>query len=705
MRVVALAEIADAVDAVLDSPQNQVQAVCVDYFDTLVYRSVYPQNTKLLASCQFAVYLGRLSGRTIYELRQELEGALCAENAASGKDAEFALPELGARLFHLLRKLWENDASFPGQAEFVETFCSIELAVEKAVQELYPEMVTLLGKLRQRCIPLYLVSDFYLPSSLFKEILIDNGLSSFFSEIFVSADYGRTKGAGGLYEIVIERLGLSASQLLMIGDNPHADQAMAERAGVQSLLVDVADRKAQYLAMRREEEVCSLDPKRVREAFAAVLKRGKDIPFLEMGASLWLFVARLFSILTERRVGDVFFCSKEGEFLKQLFTLYQERFFGRQVIASHYLLVSRKSTFICSLKTLENESFDRLFAQYRDLSLKEFVLSLNFSQSDVQELRNVFPRDWEARLADIGRHEDLRALLDTPMFQVKYEQHRFTQKENFLTYLQSFNVDFATAGLHLVDVGWKGSIQNNLYFALDEKIAVQGYYVGLLSPSALSEQNHKTGVLFSDHPEHSPFIHVYNNNRSLFEMVLGASHGSADGYFTETQFQQVREQRRSTSIGGNDAAQKVVATVLDLPEERNLYETRIRPLQCEYLRIFKEMTEANRELYCRFPDFEWFAEQHARMLFFPKAAEVDFFARLYHLENFGLFEFTTFDVNGGVGFWQRLKNLRALLKNPAGYLETGVWPPIILRRLGLSWLQAVDGRKRWRRVFGEKRCC
>lgn len=705
MKAVALAEIADAVKGVLNSPQNQVQAVCIDYFDTLVYRSVYPQTTKLLASCQLAVFLGRLSGRTIFEIRQELEVSLCSENAASGKDAEFALPDLGARLFHLLGDIWKNDTSFPGQAEFVETFCCIELTVEKAVQQLYPEMVDLLRMLRQRSMPLYLISDFYLPSSLFKEILTFNGLSCLFTEIFVSADYGRTKGAGGLYEIVIERLGLNASQLLMIGDNAHADLAMAERAGFQSLLVDVAKRKEQYLNMRREEENCFLDPKKTDDAFAAVLKRGKDIPFLEMGASLWLFVSRLFSILIERRVVDVFFCSKEGEFLKQLFMLYQERLFGRQVITSHYLLVSRKSTFICSLKTLEHESFDRLFKQYRDLSLKEFVLSLNFSHSEMQELRKTFPRDWDARLADISRHEDLRALLDTPMFKAKYEQHRRIQKENFLTYLQSFNVDLATAGLHLVDVGWKGSIQNNLYFALDEKITVHGYYVGLLSPSALSERNHKTGVLFSDFPEHSPFIHVYNNNRSLFEMVLGASHGSADGYFTETQFAEVREQRRSTSIGVDDATQKVVATVLDLPEERQLYEAQIKPLQSEYLLIFTGLMEAYRDLYCRFPNFEWFAEKHARMLFHPKAAEVDFFARLYHLENFGLFEFTTFNVHGEVGFWQRLKNLRALLKNPAGYLETGVWPPIILRRLGLSWLQAVDGWKRRRRVFGEKRCC
>ena len=33
--------------------------------------------------------------------------------------------------------------------------------------------------------------------------------------------------------------------------------------------------------------------------------------------------------------------------------------------------------------------------------------------------------------------------------------------------------------------------------------------------------------------EQSSYHNIYNNNRSLFEMVLGASHGSADFYLRE----------------------------------------------------------------------------------------------------------------------------------------------------------------------------
>jgi deoxyxylulose-5-phosphate synthase len=72
---------------------------------------------------------------------------------------------------------------------------------------------------------------------------------------------------------------------------------------------------------------------------------------------------------------------------------------------------------------------------------------------------------------------------------------------------------------------------------------------------------------------------------------------------------------------------------------------------------------------------------------------------LYHLENFGLFEFTDFQAGGKILLSQKLKNLRMLLKDPAMMLETGVWPPVIFRRLGLEFLQPLDGRKRLKRLF------
>jgi hypothetical protein len=91
------------------------------------------------------------------------------------------------------------------------------------------------------------------------------------------------------------------------------------------------------------------------------------------------------------------------------------------------------------------------------------------------------------------------------------------------------------------------------------------------------------------------------------------------------------------------------------------------------------------------------------MVFKPSKEEIDFFTRLYHLENFGIFEFTDFQTAGTLSLSQRLYNLKQLIKDPAAYLETGTWPPVILERLGLGFLQPVDGKKRYVRVFGKNK--
>jgi hypothetical protein len=85
------------------------------------------------------------------------------------------------------------------------------------------------------------------------------------------------------------------------------------------------------------------------------------------------------------------------------------------------------------------------------------------------------------------------------------------------------------------------------------------------------------------------------------------------------------------------------------------------------------------------------------MVFRPTREEVDFFERFYHLENFGIFEYTTFRRGNNASWKQRWANFKGVLLHP-DVLESGIWPPIILRRMGVGPLRYYDG---WRRSIGE----
>lgn len=675
--------------------------ICFDFFDTLVTRKVYPEATKRLAAKNLAAALGNaLDGETIYGIRAGLEKRICKDNHRRGFDLEFSVAEMATELFSVL-ELIKGASLHLDREDFIELVEDIEIQTELRVQQPLEDTVHLLQFVKQNNIVTCLISDFYLPARLFSRLLEHHGIKQHFDHLFVSADYKVGKGgSGGLYKIVADTLRVEPRQMVMLGDNHHADVVMAQQAGLSAFHLDRSDIRERYEAMAAAENNGVGHRVVLEEGFTKVFTSCSSMNFAEMGLSLWLFTHKLFHTLYEDSKHTVFFCSKEGEFLRRLFVQYQELRFGRQLIDAKYLLVSRKATFICSLRALEEEDFSRLFSNYRDLSLKEFLLSLNFSEVEARKLCEQHGFDFGQRYTDLSQQDVFLSLRQSPSFKASYERHRKSQKENFRTYLSSFGIQPEKDGLALVDVGWKGSIQNNIFYALDAKVSISGYYLGLLSPTELSEKNNKKGVLFSDYPAHSPYIHAYNNNRSLFEMLLGATHGSADGYFTQEEYLEQQKVRKSMEFTGKDVAGKVIVTVVDLPEERVLYEQKIRPLQ-------ENMAEMNRlltEQFCALPGdppaLTWFAKHHARMVFSPTLKEVDFFSELYHLENFGLFEFTEFNTAKKISLIKRLSNLRTLLRDPAAVLETGVWPPVILRRLGLEFLQPLDGRKRYKRVLG-----
>jgi hypothetical protein len=452
-----------------------------------------------------------------------------------------------------------------------------------------------------------------------------------------------------------------------------------------------------------KKKVSNLSQKRLHQGIIRAMQKFGPPVFPEMGITLWHFTCKLFLQLRKDNVDHLLFCSKEGEFLKCLFDAFQLNVFGKKIIDTHYLLVSRKSTFICSLRSLPDENFSRLFFQYQNISLREFLLSLNFDEERAADLCRFLDLDFTQRFVNFGETNVFKTLLKTKRFISLFESTRHEQRQNFLKYLNTFGIDFEKQGLNIVDVGWKGSIQNNIYHTLRNRIRVCGYYLGNLMPTELGENNIKKAILFSNYPRLTPYYMVYRNNTSLFEMILGASHGSADGYFSSTQLKKdvaYANNRRSRQVPG--FMSEVFPATRDQPEERALFINQIKPIQQSIFRLNEEINRLFVLSGAVLPNQSWLAQRHARMVFHPKMKEVHFFEKLYHLENFGIFEFSEFKRNGSLSLKQRFRNLKAIMQNPGPILETGVWPPIILRRLGLEFLCYYEGIQRSRRAFGKK---
>ena len=672
--------------------------VCFDYFDTLIVRRVVPEHTKkIAASLQKGILQTSLSAGELYAIRQKIEKNLCEQSITAGGEPEFDFLEFGRHFLRELQSQKIKGISNWKEQVFSETLLDIELAVELGVQEICEDTVRVLRALKKNGTVIVLASDFYLPGTHFKKMLIEHQLNDLFDHVFISTDHGMMKGTGRMYQRICDDLDCRPNQLLMIGDNMHADVTMAKKHGCKAMHVqnDAQQQIYQSLSDSPLKDSSSITQK-FKNAFE------KKSAFAEIGYSLWYFSFLLFEQLTKNKVKDVFFFSKEGEFLKKVFDRFQREVFGHQVVRSHYLFVSRKATFLASLRPLDQEDFLRLFAHYRDISLRDFLLSLNFSEKVSESLCENLGLDYGIRRSDLCSHHEFLTLIGSVAFSKMYEQRRKQQKNNFIHYLNSFQVDYRQEGLTIVDVGWKGSIQDNVFHILDGHVDIQGYFLGSLIATELSKKNRKTGLLFSDRPEASHYFNVYNNNRSLLEMVLGASNGSADGYYTISEYESIQgemDQVVECTICGDHDDIRVVT--MDLPEERKLYQDVILPIQEGFLQLAGRLNNAYLVADCTVPDMEWFARQHARVVFKPTRAEVELFERLYHLENFGIFEFTNFLSEDSLSLKQRLIHLKNVLRNRE-VLESGIWPPIILRRLGIGFFRHLDGRMRVRREFRKK---
>jgi HAD superfamily hydrolase (TIGR01549 family) len=288
---------------------GQERIICFDYFDTVVTRTVYPEFTKQLAARLLSLAGGELLGADeLYETRSGLERRMCEQSAAEGGELEFYLHQLAPEYLRILREREPEFLTGWSDDDFSRLMLDIELSVETNVQQPCTEVIDVLKSIRERGLKTALISDFFLPSPYFGRMLTARGLDDLFDYVYVSADHGLAKGSGRLYAKVCEDLGCDTGQLIMIGDNRHADIDMARQQGIETIHVENPAQQNYYKGWRQPGQ----DDHEFLEAIAAA----RTQPFKELAFSLWLFMLRLFGRLAGNHARHVFFFSKEGEFLK-----------------------------------------------------------------------------------------------------------------------------------------------------------------------------------------------------------------------------------------------------------------------------------------------------------------------------------------------------------------------------------------------------
>ena len=484
-----------------------------DFFDTVVHRRCHPETVLYNWAKQCAEYLRYIvTPSQLYDVRKKTE----SEGKALKGVEEVPYDTLIRRTY---RAALQGHDSIPSEDAFVHYSLSAEISAE--LREIYTDEAVLsqIRKLHEQGAEIILISDFYADGRYFDAIMQKLGIRQYFSKLYISADLNRRKSSGSLYRYVLEDLGIPAGRLIMTGDNAHSDVQIPESLGIHAHLI------------RNTESVPPVTEKVLkREIFRIFSASPAENPLAGYTGEILFFISALYRKLLQSGADHVLFCSREGQFIQELFCQYQTQYHPEHLISSSYFYISRRAVLLPSLNAADKETFAILFRQYKELTAADFLHNLGFGRDiSGQILKSASLSETSVITAAAG-DEAMQALKNSALFIREYEARRRQQHQFLLNYMSSLGIQMdKSSRVAIVDIGWKGTMQDCLRNALPEAVHLTGYYLGFVHTQEVSSKD-KYGLVFTDYPQKCRGFDILAYKHTFFEKIFAADHGPVIGY-------------------------------------------------------------------------------------------------------------------------------------------------------------------------------
>ncbi len=506
--------------------ERSCNVIFTDLFDTLVHRKVHPNYTLKLWAKFVIRELGLfVDTDTLYSIRAAALRALSQKQHLKAVEVDYQA--VIAEVYHrLITSDALNDVSYQ---HFQKIFEQADYEAEISVQFKNEGLIADLQHFKEKGYRIYLISDFYLSEKVIARLVEYHGLTPLFEAIFISCSLGKSKEKGSIYPFVLNRTGIDPKVAIMIGDNKKSDVLLAEKHGIKAIHLKHISHK-----IRNKKNLFGTDAHDFEKVCTRMERecRKSPHPFSEYVLHFYFFTERLYIKAKKNGIKNFFFLAREGLYLKRLFDAYQEMngFTDQSKINTHYLEMSRNSALKIALRPLQEEDFSAYKGALGRMSVLDFLNGLGFSEGIIKRIIDDLSEVPTEVYLHFFQSDSFLKLRKNALFRIQYEHHRQLQKTAFNDYIRSFDVDFEQEGIHLVDVGWGGTMQENLYRYLEKKIPVYGYYLGLKEVYDIQPDTKRYGLNFSVYPSRSYSDEVLKANGQLYEQLLSAPHGTTVGY-------------------------------------------------------------------------------------------------------------------------------------------------------------------------------
>ena len=492
--------------------------ISFDIWDTIIKRKCHPEEIKL-ATARYIVlkYNNELKDeyKNIYEIlkrRDEIEAEECKKNKGKGFDEECRILDV----FKILEK-----EIFNKEMNIEEELLREEIEQEKKVIFINPEILPIFEKYKD--LKMYCISDFYMSAESLKELLDYLNLPVKIEKIYSSADYLLNKRTGNLYKKAEEELGIKPEDHIHVGDNQYSDIEMANSLGIETIkttktefdFVPEKGRKFNFdLSCVKKEE----DSKEDR-----IFNTGVDLAPL-----LYFFGYSIIEYAIKNKIPTVYYATREGETFIKIHELIKENNpFGVKLPESDTIEVSRMGTFSASLKEFSILELLRLWSQYREQSMTALFKTLAIDIKPYQKYMDNYDIDIEEKILCPWFDIRVQELCLDKEFTEQVNKEIKRKREEILEYFEkSKNIVNDDKPMFMVDIGWRGTIQDNLAYIFTNK-KIGGYYLTLYDYYNLQPKN-TYKLSFIDDKE------IRNNEVAsmitLLEWIYNPGTGSVTGY-------------------------------------------------------------------------------------------------------------------------------------------------------------------------------
>lgn len=481
---------------------NSKNVIFVDCFDTILTRECKP-----IAVLDRWFYIIAEKYNVNPQIIKEIWKA--STHLIVGEIEELSFKKVALNMYNRLLYLAEIQ-SFD---QFYEFILNTYIQIERSVICVNKRFCDFLRKMHIKK-KIYLVSDFYMPIEFFKKLFHKLKIDEIFDDMFISSEIGYRKSSGTLYSWLLKKLEINSESVVMIGDNKISDYKRPKEKNIEAFNImpfcpNPKEKNTYRLWNIFEEQI-------------------ENAPLSNYSFSLYLFIIKLYDYVIKNNVKKIYFCSREGEFFKKIFDsfLIQKGINGK--IKTYYLLVSRKSTFLPSLnQEIKKEDFKTLKNTTNNLSIREFILTLGLV---IEDFSSYYNYDLDRKINDFFDSAEFNSLINDKLFSERYKTAVIHERLEFSKYLESVDINKDTKEIVLVDIGWRGTIQDNIYNYFDGHMKINGLYYGLEGASNLNLNNKKYGLVYSDVPTKSVYFDIFSTNHRMLERILQASHGTANCY-------------------------------------------------------------------------------------------------------------------------------------------------------------------------------